>query len=219
MRCQVRARHLAVHGRNLPGGQVAGHVAAVGGGAMGPLGALPWGHHVIQGGRHHGGSHGQVGLAGALTSLRQVLHRARPWVRLETMRSCSAASTNVDMRSSPSPSTPYSMACVTTALGAYAHPLRPENVKPLRAIQLLRARHSARCCSKAHRTWSSRTAGAADAATSGPLLGSARWAGAAAGRTEIPGMRCARAVHLVSGVGAGCPAAEQGGETSGRAVD
>ena len=58
-------------------------------------------------------------------------------------------------------------------------------------------------------------AGAADAAASGPLLGRVRWAGAACGRTEIPGIRCARAVHLVSGVGAGCPAAGQGDQMSG----
>ena len=49
VRRQVRARHLTVHGRDLPGRQVARHVVAVGGGAMGPLGTLPWGHHVVQG--------------------------------------------------------------------------------------------------------------------------------------------------------------------------
>jgi len=60
-------------------------------------------------------------------------------------------------------------------------------------------------------TWSSTAGGAAEVARSGALLGRALWAPAGPdwGRTEMPGMRCASAVHLVSGVGTSCPAARQ----------
>ena len=179
---------------------------------MRSLGALPRGYHVIQGCRHHGGSHGLVGLARTLTPLRQVLHRARSCVRLDRVE----LHFSLDYQSTGS---------------THLHPMQHSDPKALevrtpsqtREGQALESSPEADCSTrqhlKAYRTWSSRMAGAAEAAASGPLLGRARWAGAACGRTEIPGIRCARAVHLVSGVGAGCPAAGQGGQTSTGAAD